>query len=60
VSVRRGETLELVVRRGAMRISAGGVALADGRPGERMRARNLASGRVVEGRLEQERTLIVD
>lgn len=60
VSVRRGETLELVVRRGAMRISADGVALADGRPGERLRARNLASGRVVEGRLEPERTLIVD
>lgn len=60
VSVRRGETLELVVRHGAMRISAGGVALADGRPGERLRAKNLASGRIVEGRLEGERTLLVD
>lgn len=60
LTVRRGETVELVVWRAGMRISATGVALADGRPGERLRAKNLASGRAVEGRLQGERTLVVD
>ncbi|MFZ1830902.1 MAG: flagellar basal body P-ring formation chaperone FlgA [Candidatus Competibacteraceae bacterium] len=48
-AVRQGEVITLVVRQGGMEVTSSGVALSDASIGERVRARNEASQRVVEG-----------
>lgn len=47
--VRRGERVTLAVNHPTLAIRMAGVALADGATGERIRARNDSSGRVIEG-----------
>lgn len=47
--VRRGQSVTLVVRQGALAIRMAGLALADGVEDERIRVRNTASDRIVEG-----------
>ena len=47
--VRRGQSVTLVVRNGGFNVAMAGTALADGVQGERIRVRNEASDRVVEG-----------
>ncbi|MCC7462545.1 MAG: flagellar basal body P-ring formation protein FlgA [Gammaproteobacteria bacterium] len=47
--VRRGEQVALVARSGAVEIRVAAVALADGRPEERIRVQNTDSQRVLEG-----------
>ena len=48
-SIRRGQQLTLVSRAGGFEVRAGGKALADAAQGERVRAENLDSHRIVEG-----------
>lgn len=47
--VQRGQSVTLVVQSDALSVRMAGLALADGTRGERIRVRNLASERVVEG-----------
>jgi flagella basal body P-ring formation protein FlgA len=47
--IRQGETVTLVIRQGGMEVSSSGVALSDAELGQRLRVRNEASKRVVEG-----------
>lgn len=47
--VERGQSVTLVVRNGSFGVTMAGVALADGVQGERIRVRNVASDRIVEG-----------
>jgi flagella basal body P-ring formation protein FlgA len=46
--VHRGQQLTLVARAGGMEVRTTGIALADGRPAERIRVQNLASQKVIE------------
>jgi len=48
-AIRQGETVTLIIRRGGMEITSSGIALSNAGLGERLRVRNLASKRVVEG-----------
>jgi flagella basal body P-ring formation protein FlgA len=61
VLVKRGQTVTLVVQGGSLLIRSAGLALADGSLDERIRVRNLASDRIVEGvvRSEQEVEVLV-
>ncbi len=47
--IKQGETVTLVIRQGGMEVSSSGVALSDADLGERLRVRNEASKRVIEG-----------
>jgi len=47
--IRQGETVTLVILRGGMEVSSSGVALNDAEQGQRVRVRNEASQKVVEG-----------
>lgn len=47
--IKQGETVTIVVRQGGMEVSSSGVAMSDANLGERLRVRNEASKRVVEG-----------
>ncbi len=47
--VRRGERVILLAKGSSMQVRMAGKALADGRPGERVKVRNLKSKRIVEG-----------
>lgn len=47
--VRRGQQVTLLARTGGLAVRMGGEALADAGPGQRIRVRNLSSGREVEG-----------
>jgi flagella basal body P-ring formation protein FlgA len=47
--IHRGEQVTLLARADALEIRVAAIALADGRPDERIRVQNLASQRVVEG-----------
>jgi flagellar basal body P-ring formation protein FlgA len=49
LAVHRGQQVTLLARTPTAEIRASGLALADARPGERVRARNLSSQRVIEG-----------
>jgi len=46
--VHRGQQLTLVARAGGMEVRTTAIALADGRPDERIRVQNLASQKVIE------------
>jgi flagella basal body P-ring formation protein FlgA len=48
-SIRRGQQVTLLSRSGSFEVRADGKALADGASGERIRAENLDSHRIVEG-----------
>lgn len=52
--IRRGEQITLRAARDGFEVSMAGLALADGRVGERISVRNSASGRVVEGKVVAE------
>ena len=47
--VKRGDRVRMVARRGRVELSAAGEALGDGRRGQVVRVRNLASRKVVSG-----------
>lgn len=49
LAVRRGEQVSIIARTPGMEVSSRGVALGDAPQGGRVRVRNSASGRVVEG-----------
>jgi len=48
-AVTRGQTVTLVAAVGSAQVRAQGIAMADARVGQRLRAQNPSSGRVVEG-----------
>lgn len=48
-AIRQGAVVTIIIRRGGMEISSSGIALSDAGIGERVRVRNEASKRVVEG-----------
>jgi flagellar basal body P-ring formation protein FlgA len=50
-AVKRGDTVQLVAERGALRITALGEAKQDGAQGERVAVMNRASGKLVTGRV---------
>lgn len=47
--VRRGSPVTLIALSGGIEVTAGGIALGDAAEGQRVRARNERSGRVIEG-----------
>lgn len=51
MQIEKGQTIELIHRRGGVQVSMMGQALGTAARGETLRARNLSSGRVVEGRV---------
>lgn len=57
--IRRGEQITLRAARDGFEVSVAGLALADGRVGDRISVRNSASGRVVEGKVVAEGTVDV-
>lgn len=58
-AVRQGEIINLVARYGGMEVTSSGVALSDAGIGERVRVRNEASQRVVEGIVTDQRRVEV-
>ena len=50
--VKRGEPVEIVASRGALRISTKGIATMDGRPGDFIRVKNISSSKLVYGRVD--------
>ena len=58
-AVRQGDTVTLVARHAGMEVTSSGVALGDAGIGERVRVRNEASQRVVEGTVIDERRVEV-
>lgn len=59
MQIEKGQTVELIHRRGAVQVSMMGQALGTAARGETLRARNLSSGRVVEGRVLSDQQLEV-
>ncbi len=57
--VQRGDRVTLVVSAGGMEVSAAGEMLNEAAAGQIVRARNLSSRRVVQGRLQPDRTIRV-
>ncbi|WP_434628714.1 flagellar basal body P-ring formation chaperone FlgA [Chromobacterium sp. CV08] len=49
--VKRGAEVRIVARQDGIEVSTAGEALADGRQGETIRVRNLASGKTIRGRV---------
>lgn len=49
--IKRGQTVRLVLKTGAITVRSRGKALADGAPGDRIRVRNRSSKRIVEGKV---------
>lgn len=45
--IRKGEVVKIVASRGPLQISANGIAVMDGRPGEFIRVKNLSSSKLV-------------
>lgn len=50
--IRRGQQVVIEAANGLIQVNGAGEALTDGRVGERLKVRNLASGRIVEGRVQ--------
>ena len=59
MQIEKGQTVELIHRRGGIQVSMMGQALGTAARGEILRARNLSSGRVVEGRVLSDQQLEV-
>lgn len=59
VVVRRGQAVELRVRRGPLIVTARGTARRDGAPGETILAENLSTGATVVGRVEADGSISV-
>lgn len=59
LSVRRGQQVVLLARGELLDIRSSGIALQDGRPGDRVRVQNPASQRVVEGVAGEDATVLV-
>lgn len=60
VAIRRGQQVVIEAASGVIRVQGTGEALADGMAGGRLKVRNLASGRVVEGTLQRDGRVRVD
>lgn len=58
-AVRQGDTITLVVRSGGMEVTSSGIALGEAGIGQRVRVRNTASQRVIEGVVVGERRVEV-
>ena len=58
-AIRRDEIVTVVVNQGGIQVTSKGVALSDAGIGERVRVRNEASGRVVEGTVTEQRVIEV-
>ena len=50
--IKRGEPVEIVASRGALRISTKGIATMDGRPGDFIRVKNISSSKLVYCRVD--------
>lgn len=59
-AVRRGEVVQVTVSEGALRITMPALALEDARQGERIRLRNVDSGRVISGTVTEDNQVRVD
>jgi flagella basal body P-ring formation protein FlgA len=57
--VQRGDQVTLVVNAGSMEVSAAGEVMNEAAAGQLVRVRNLSSRRVVQGQLQQDRTVHV-
>jgi flagella basal body P-ring formation protein FlgA len=57
--IRRGQAVTLITDAAGLEVRAPGEALADAAPGQRVRIRNLASLKVVEGRADEAGTVRV-
>jgi len=58
--VRRGQQVSIQARSAGVDISMPGIALSDGRPGQRIRVRNAQSGRIIEGTVTRPGVVTVD
>ena len=58
--VRRGDRVRMVARRGLVELTAAGEALADARHGDTVRVRNLASRKVVSGRVDSANLVVME
>jgi flagella basal body P-ring formation protein FlgA len=58
-AVNRGQTVTLVAVAGPAQVQASGIALADAQIGQRVRAQNPASGRIVEGTVAADGSVIL-
>ncbi len=59
LSVRRGQQVVLLARSAVMDIRSSGIALQDGKPGDRVRVQNASSQRVIEGVAAEDATVLV-
>lgn len=57
--VRKGDPVELVVRNGAVTVSATGIARRDGAPGDRIVAVNASSGKELLGEVQPDGSILV-
>lgn len=60
MTVRRGQQVVIEAVQGSIQVQGAGESLADGATGGRVRVRNLASGRVVEGLVQADGRIRVD
>lgn len=58
--VQRGDLVTMIAVRGAVRLTARGEALSQGRRGDTIKIRNLASKKVVGGRVEGAQTVVME
>lgn len=58
--VRRGEEVLLLLEKGKLRITAKGVAKDEGSKGDIVRVENISSGKVIRGRVVEQRIVRVD
>lgn len=58
--IRKGQTVDLVSRHSAVKVSMKGRALEDGAKGSRIRLANLSSGKQVEGRVDSRHRVIIE
>ena len=58
--IHRGDTVRIVVKLKNLKVTATGKALEDGRKGERIRVRNIATGKRITGIVLDEKTVLVE
>ena len=60
IILRRGESVSLLARSPTFEVRMEGKALMDGAVGDRVKVRNLRSKRIVEGRITETGTVLVN
>ena len=58
-AVKRGQLVKIVAKKGGIYVETLGRALQNGRVGDIIRVKNVYSGKVIEGRVENEETVVV-